>query len=303
MESYRDCVTETYAELAESQTSSFLLLSPVELLVVISLVREWVFVRPADADAILLEERWEDPALARWDMTRRADHEERVRQVVGIDGDFVLLQASDMNMLSDPNKPPVFHEGNSLFQARELTDRHASTALSIPKIKRITDALAGRSMDEAALAELRARLADMEKEAGRIRGYRFESWFIDLLAAHGCQVEGGKNKGGEQVDVFVHKPFRAIIECRWKKGRLEPRELNDLTAKLTRRPAIVAGVYVAMSGFTDSTRDHALHEGTGRTVLLWQAADVYRLARGEVHALDLYEEHVSDRVRRYTGDD
>jgi hypothetical protein len=134
---------------------------------------------------------------------------------------------------------------------------------------------------------------------GNTRGNRFEPWIADLLTAHGCQVERGVTRDGEQVDLFVHKPFRAIIECRWQIPALQPRALSDLLAKLSRRPAIAAGIYIAMSGFTDSCRKHALHEPTGRTVLLWDADDVNRLLAGEIHASDLFEEHVTDRVRRY----
>lgn len=125
--------------------------------------------------------------------------------------------------------------------------------------------MAGRLIDEPALTTLRGRMDEIQRLQGLARGNRFEPWIADLLSAHGCQVERGVTRDGEQIDLFVHKPFRAIIECRWQIPPLQPRALSDLLAKLNRRPAIVAGIYIAMSGFTDSCRKHALHEPTART--------------------------------------
>jgi hypothetical protein len=158
------------------------------------------------------------------------------------------------------------------------------------------------AIDHAALSRLRARLEEIRTLAPARRGKEFEQLFVDILAAHGCQVERGKTHEGEQVDVFVHAPFRAIIECRWKGSPLQPRELNDLTGKLRKRPAVVAGIYVAMGGFTQNTRRAAEQEREGRTVLLWDSDDVSRLVSGTIHVRLLFEEHVSTLVRRYSSD-
>jgi hypothetical protein len=41
----------------------------------------------------------------------------------------------------------------------------------------------------------------------------------ELLSAHGFEVEKGKHREGEQVDLFVHRPIRALVECRWYANR------------------------------------------------------------------------------------
>jgi len=295
---YRQRVSEVYTDLADQRPASFMLLQPLELLVVVTLVGEWVFVRPAAEDTITLTERWEHPDLANWDLTRRPDHEQLVRQAVALEADFHLFQVERYSIGSTPSTAGL----NPEYFAREQADRHAADALREPVLEKLVDALTGRTIDETALTSLRGRLEEIRSLEGRVRGTRFEIWIGDLLAAHGCQVEPGSVRDGEQIDFFVHKPFRAVMECRWKKPRLQPRELADLTAKLGRRPAIVAGIYVAMSGFTDACRRHAATEPSGRTVLLWDSGDVERLLSGCDHALDLFEEHVSDRVRRYQLD-
>ncbi|WP_431985390.1 restriction endonuclease [Streptomyces qinglanensis] len=302
LSSYRQRVSDLYAELADEQPDCFHLLRPIQVRVVVSLVKEWVFIRAAKVDGIALEERWEDPHLAGRDMFSRADHERVVREVVGVEDDYKLFGHEEMDQRFDLDQAPHVELSNPEFFGREQADLDAHAAIDAPRWQRAFDALTGRTIDEEGLEKLRTQLEIISELQGTRRGNRFERWFGELLMAHGCQVEPGVTSDGEQVDFFVHKPFRAVIECRWKQGRLQPRELADLTAKLNRRPAIIAGIYVAWSGFTEACRRHAAHEPNGRTVLLWDAGDLKRLLSGQVHALDLFEEHVSDRVRRYPMD-
>ncbi|MET7364489.1 restriction endonuclease [Streptomyces sp. NPDC005566] len=296
---YRDRVRDLYEDLAEQHSDCFSLLRPLEVYVVVSLAKEWVFTRPADADSIVMDQRWEDACLAQRSMLSRADHERVVREAVGLGVDYELYRADDYNMRFDLDRTPHVASSNPEYSGREEADSDARVAIGQPQWERAINALMGREINEAALAGLRSQLETIAELQGTRRGNRFETWFGELLKAHGCDVEPGVNGEGEQVDFFVHKPFRAVVECRWKQRRLQPRELADLTAKLGRRPAVVAGIYVAWSGFTENCRRIAAQEPNGRTVLLWDAGDLQRLLSGEIHAHDLFEEHVSDRVRRY----
>ncbi|MCZ4102559.1 restriction endonuclease [Streptomyces sp. H39-C1] len=297
---YRERVGAVYEDLADQHPATFTLLRPLDLLIVVSMVGEWAFIRPARVDTVTLRERWEHPQLAQWDMVRRADHERIVRDIEGVSNDFDLYEVIEHGQrLFDLTAAPNVASANAEYFGRELADLHAADALRQPELQKALAALTGRSIDEAALRSLRDRLEEIRVLKGAPRGKRFETWLGELLAAHGCDVEPGTTKDGEQIDFFVHKPFRAVIECRWKGSRLQPRELADLTAKLGRRPAVVAGIYVSMSGFTDACRGHAAREPNGRTVLLWEKGDVDKLLGGQIHALDLFDDHVSDRVRRY----
>ncbi|MFJ1871091.1 restriction endonuclease [Streptomyces chartreusis] len=298
---YRERAAE-YPELVREHPELFTLLGSVELQVVVCLVGEWVFSRPAVRDAITLTELWEDPQLSRWNVARRADQEALVRQVAAVSDDFKLLQTDDYSLKFSLEHALDPASANARYFGREEADHHAATAMRVPQVQKMIDALSGRTIDGVALANLRVQLEEIEQLRGQARGNRFELWIGDLLRAHGCEVERGKPRPGEQVDFFVHKPFRAIIECRWQKDRLQPYALHDLRGKLDRRPAIIAGIYVAMSGFTAACLQDAAQEPNRRTVLLWDEGDVRRLLGGEVHALDLYNEHVSDRMRRYQVD-
>jgi hypothetical protein len=298
---YRARVQDVYHELAAQDDIAFPLVGPVEILAVASLAREWIFMRPATADHVTLLERWEDPLLARTDMQTRVDHERRVRHLLGVGDDFDLIHSCAFSQRLDVSDIPRLN-GTELLGGMDAADSDAARALDMPRLRNLERRLRGRHIDDRALAESRAEFFEIRELVPRQRGLRFEALVTSLLAAHGCTVERGVARSGEQVDIFVHSPFRAIIECRWSSNRLQPRALNDLAAKLGRRPAIVAGIYISMSGFTEACRNSALHEPHARTILLWEERDIQKLLSGEIHVVDLFDASVSDLVRRYPAD-
>ncbi|MDL5202342.1 restriction endonuclease [Streptomyces sp. ALI-76-A] len=302
LSAYRSKVSALYSDLADQRPDCFELLGPLEIRVIVSLVKEWVFIKPGTEDRIVLDERWEDGQLAHRSMYRRADHERVVREVAGVDDSYKLHLTVEVDQKVAFHSIPDIHSANSEFVGAEQADLDAGSAIRLPGWEDAIAELMGRKIDRSALARLQGQLDVISELKGSGRGNRFEVWLGELLAAHGCEVEPGVTRNGEQIDFFVHKPFRAVIECRWKAKKLQSRELADLTAKLGRRPAVIAGIYVAWSGFTDACRSNAAQEPNGRTVLLWDSSDLKRLLSGEVHAMDLFEEHVSDRVRRYRLD-
>jgi hypothetical protein len=152
---YRARVTAVYQELAGERPDSFDLLEPTEILVVVTLVREWVFTRPAATDTITLVERWEDPHFATWDMVTRADHEQRARRLAAVPDDYELLDAPELSWQA--MRPiPNANAANPEFAGRALADQHARHALAAPALEKWQAAMIGRSIDEAALTTLRA---------------------------------------------------------------------------------------------------------------------------------------------------
>lgn len=132
------------------------------------------------------------------------------------------------------------------------------------------------------------------------RGRRLDGWIASLLNAHRCKVETGKFIPGEQVDVFVHKPFRAVVECRWESKPVGVSAISSLIQKLLRdRPAIVSGIYVSVNGFTGPARREAAQQAKERVVVLFDREDLMRMAQGSIHVVDLFDERVDTLVRRY----
>ncbi len=98
----------------------------------------------------------------------------------------------------------------------------------------------------------------------------------------------------------MHRPIRALVECRWYADPVGRPAVTELIGKLTRdRPAIVAGIYVSMSGFTAPAHAEAREHARDRVVVLLDRADVLTLLRGQQHARELIDERVDDLVRRY----
>lgn len=301
---YRDRVNAYYAEQFRDDPSSFPLMRSTRILVVFSLTRSWTFAMPAKIDEVLVDARWEDEFLANLEILRAPNHEETVRAVASVGDAYRLIDDFDMTQgphgLGGPPRNPYadmripgigavagWHLADNDESARQFEDAFAE--------------MAGRRINRSSLRELRAELARLDQVSSpQARGIQFEVLVLHILAAHGCAVERGKHRPGEQVDVFVHRPFRAILECRWQQEPVGAPPVTLLIGKLTRdRPALVAGIYISMSGFTSEAPIEAERHARERVVILLDRRDVERLLEGEVHVADLVEERVDALVRRF----
>lgn len=305
---YRDRVRTFYSEAVETEPDAFPLWGPVELRVVVSLVHTWVFAHGADMDSVWVDEQWEHEQLASPDV-RHSPREAQVglaRRALRIDEVWRLIDASELEYpitgkdTEHPQNPfdePTLRHPSLYMQGWNLADGDAS----LRSLNAALDNMRDRSVDRASLNALRPSYADLcafgdEQERGR----RFDVFIHDLLAAHGCVVERGKFRYGEQVDVFVHRPFRALVECRWEREPVGASPISLLIQKLMRdRPAVVAGIYVSMSDFTGPAKDEAATKARDRAVVLFGRNDVETLLDGSMHVADLFEERIDALVRRY----
>lgn len=298
---YRERVDRYYRHEAEEAPDFFPWLKPTDTVAVGSLSRLWLFSRRADHDDTLqIMEAWEDPALSSRELLDAPDHEQRVRSHVGIADDYTLVweRATWDEASCRPATPGrMYVAGRSPGEwGRSLADadqNHLGLAQAF-------EPLDVRRMDAKKLSELAARLdiLDSRDDEAR-RGLDFEPFLVETFNAHGASVERGKAQAGEQVDLMVSKPFRALVECRWRSEPVGAREIGDLVRKLRRRPAIVSGIYVSMAGFTRTAEVEALDHAAERVVLLFDRGDVNQLVSGTVHLVDLYESRLDDVIRRY----
>jgi hypothetical protein len=298
IEGYRGRVRQYYQRQAQTMPEFFPLAGPVHVIAVVSLARIWEFVRPADQDQIEIIEHWESPVLADRSIVESPYHEAAAREVAGIDPSFQLLYSRpthewNMGDLNTPFHPP---SGRETLWGRELADA-ASHDMTIHEA---VEELRGRSLDRARLSELRERLEQLEQNQNvQERGYLFQDLMGEILEAHGIKAETGRGHRGEQVDHFIYRPFWALMECRWRRERVEPSDIRDFAGKLAYRPSIVSGLYVSISGFTDDARRIASEWPTGRAIVLLDEADVRSLIAGDEHLVDLYSERIDELVRRY----
>jgi hypothetical protein len=304
---YRERVDNYYGNQAVDSPESFPLMRPTRIVVVVSLLRAWVFAAPAEVDEVEIREMWEDPILANWDTLHAPNLEPQVRAVAGLSRDLELIDTEDVQQLAAVTKGTLpTHAwvnrripGLSMF-GWDLADRH-------DQFRRLGEDLAefrGYGINRARLRELADELGTLDAmdDKPNARGLKLEPFMRELLAAHGFEVEKGKHREGEQVDLIVHRPIRALVECRWYADPVGRTAITELIGKLTRdRPAIVSGIYVSMSGFTAPAQTEAREHARDRVVVLLDRVDVLTLLRGQQHARELVDERIDELVRRYKG--
>jgi hypothetical protein len=301
---YRERVGKYYDDQARDSPDAFPLMRPTRIVVVVSLLQAWVFAAPAEVDEVEVREMWEDPILANWDTLHAPNPERRVRAVAGLSRDLKLIDTEDVQQLAAKTRGTlpihVWHHRRvpalGMF-GWDLADQHDQS-------RRLGEGFAelrGYGMNRARLRELADELGTLDAmDNPNARGLKLEPFIRELLAAHGFEVEKGKHREGEQVDLIVHRPIRALVECRWYAEPVGRTAITELIGKLTRdRPAIVSGIYVSMSGFTAPARTEARAHARDRVVVLLDRADVLTLLRGQQHARELVDERIDELVRRY----
>lgn len=303
---YRERVERYYQDAADGGPEYFPWLDPTDALAIGSLSRIWLFSRSGDGeDRLKVIEAWDDPVLADRELLDAPNHEERVRSHLGIDDDYKLVW-SDLTWDAAALKPAT---PGRMYASRipgEWGRRVADGDHGHWAIAEAFKPLESRPMDRKQLSRLADQLDALDgSDNCSVRGLDFERFLADTFEAHGATVIRGKPQAGEQVDLIVSKPFRALVECRWRSGPVGAPEIGDLVRKLRRRPAIVAGIYVSMSGFTRTAEAEALDHADERVVVLFERGDVNQLVSGVVHLIDLYDSRVDDVVRRYpaSGDE
>jgi hypothetical protein len=302
---YRERVTEYYDGQARDSPDAFPLMRPTRIIVVVSLLRAWVFAAPAEVDEVEIREMWEDPILADWDTLHAPNLEAQVRAVAGLSSDLTLIDTEDVQQLALITRGtlPTNEWRNRRIPALgmlgwRLADHHEWTR----GLGEDLEELRGYGMNRARLRELTDELGSLDAmdDKPNARGLKLEPFIRELLTAHGFEVEKGKHREGEQVDLIVHRPIRALVECRWYAESVGRPAITELIGKLTRdRPAIVSGIYVSMSGFTEPARTEAREHARDRVVVLLDRADVHTLLDGQQHARELVDERIDELVRRY----
>jgi hypothetical protein len=261
---------------------------------------------PVDQDKVRVVELWEDEVLSEIELQHDPKWELKARKAAALPEQCELIWEQELPHAEQRHK----HEGFvDPFQNYRIPGLHmpgwsiADTDAHRAELAASIAAVLGRGIDRKPLHALREKLADMAnwpKERAQARGLAFQPLIEGVLAAHGCEVDVGKHRPGEQVDLFVHRPFRALVECRWEKNPVGRPAVTELIGKLNRdRPAIVAGLYLSMSGFTREAQKEAREHSRDRVVILLDATDISSLLDGDQHVADMFDTKVDEIVRRY----
>lgn len=142
---------------------------------------------------------------------------------------------------------------------------------------------------DAVLAELLAQFLAMfaANDDPHDRGRRLEGLISRLFALHDLNPRAAYNLEHEQVDgAFTFNTDHYLLEAKWWKNALEPRELNHFRAVVESKAANTLGLCVAISGFTAG----ALAKHSERSpLLLMDGADLHAILENRISLPEVLE--------------
>jgi hypothetical protein len=149
----------------------------------------------------------------------------------------------------------------------------------------------------AALADLLQRFLALHASPNpQHRGKEFEVFLNDLFALWDLAPRAAYSLDHEQIDgAFTFRTDDYLLEARWWKDRLEPKELNDFRAKIDGKARNTLGLCVAVNGFTQGAID--MQSRSQSPVILMDGTDLLPILEGRI-GLD----EVLDRKRRHAAE-
>ena len=159
-------------------------------------------------------------------------------------------------------------------------------------LRRIQDDLeqsATRRTHEAVLAELNAEFMVLhsQKTDPQGRGIEFERLLERLFALHDLDPRAAYNIDHEQVDgAFTFRTDDYLMEAKWWKVPVDPRELNPFRATVESKAANTLGLCISISGFTEG----ALLKRTERSpLILMDGADLVAILENRISLAEVLE--------------
>jgi hypothetical protein len=149
----------------------------------------------------------------------------------------------------------------ALVEVRNMVDLYSAEAEARVKVLADINAEAERSANRRghrdSLGDLREEF--MELHGGSCtpqqRGIRFESLLNELFALFDLEPRASYRLESEQIDgAFTFRTDDYLLEARWWKGSVEPKDLRDFDGKIRRKAANVLGLLISVNGFTQGAR-------------------------------------------------
>ena len=154
-----------------------------------------------------------------------------------------------------------------------------------------------RRTHDALLQDLKNRFMDMFASTDpQRRGRDFESFLNELFALWDLSPRGAYDLEHEQIDgAFTFRTYDYLLEARWWKEPLQPKELNDFRVKIDGKARNTLGLCVAVAGFTDGAIEK--HSEGQSPLILMDGTDLMPILEGRI-GLD----EVLERKRRHASE-
>lgn len=212
----------------------------------------------------------------------------------------------------------AFHLAANEYEARAIVEKAKGVRGALEAVQ----ARARAAESEAREAEARLRRSERRKlvatesalllqmfddqvsgqGSAQQRGYFLEDLLARAFALHDIPVcrSFRRNDQAEQIDAaFELDGCYYIVECRWRQGQADMRELDGLAGQVRRSGRQTMGMFLAINGWSTNVvpllkqepdKSIFLMEGSDLRAVLAQSVDFKLLLKAKIRALNLQSE-------------
>lgn len=266
-----------------------------------SLVRRLFTDAPAALGGLNFSEPKRKVVAALIEALRRREPE---YQAIVIDALIELSQYDDrfLNLARlDDGVAKVTAAQEALRRVVEVTEQYSELAAQREQIRselaQQAGAASARRTHEATLRDLKDRFMEMFASTDpQQRGKEFERFLNELFALWDLSPRAAYDLAHEQIDgAFTFRTDDYLLEARWWKERLQPKELNDFRAKVDGKARNTLGLCVAVNGFTEGAVSK--HSASQSPLILMDGTDLMPILEARI-GLD----EVLERKRRHAAE-
>lgn len=183
----------------------------------------------------------------------------------------------------------------------EVTEQYADLAQQRERLRaelaQQTASADAQRTHEAIVQALKNRFMDMFAAIDpQKRGRDFEGFLNELFALWDLSPRAAYDLEHEQIDgAFTFRTDDYLLEARWWKEPLQPKELNDFRVKVDGKARNTLGLCVAVTGFTEGAIEK--HSEGQSPLILMDGTDLMPILEGRI-GLD----EVLERKRRHAAE-
>ena len=158
--------------------------------------------------------------------------------------------------------------------------------------------VSARRLHDERLSELKDEFLELHNSSDKPqeRGIAFESLLNRLFELWDLYPRGAYSLRHQQIDgAFTFRTDDYILEARWKKNPLQPKDLNDFKAKVNRKARNTLGLCISVLGFTDGAIEEHSHDQT--PLILMDGTDLMPILEGRITLAEVLE-----RKRRHAAE-
>lgn len=182
-----------------------------------------------------------------------------------------------------PNQGPIILEKEN--RKKRIQAAHAET-------KRFQE-------EQSAREQLSKRFIHLlqNDDAPQERGRQLERLVHDLLSLEALNPTGPFVAPGEQIDGhFKFEGFDYLLEIKWLKSPVLPKDLDSFDSKLGRKAQSTRGLFISINGFSENAVD--LQNSSKRRIILMTGKELINILEGRSTFKEVFRKKVVEFVRR-----